>query len=436
MRILSHLQLYREDRPRHFAAMALMGGASLLAMVTAFAIAPSSLGNIPADELVVEQLSLPHSRDRDFANDLFVREERIQRGDTVGRLFSRLGIDDEPAMAELRKSAEADQMFRQMRPGKTVTARTGRQGELVSLVFPLNGGDQALMIERDGNGFSIEEQALQLETQLEMRSGEIRSSLFAATDQVGLPDAVAMQLADIFGGDIDFHRDIRKGDQFSVVYETLRSLGQTQRAGRVLAAEFTNQGKIYRAFYFQNESGSGGYYGDDGRSIRKAFLRSPLEFSRISSGFSMRMHPVLHTRRAHKGIDYAAPAGTRVKASGDGVVEFAGRQGGYGNLVILRHQNRYTTYYGHLRGFAPGIHRGARVQQGDIVGYVGATGLATGPHLHYEFRVNDVHQNPLTIALPTAAPLSRSAIVAFKERTEPLAKRLELMNAGQIALAD
>jgi murein DD-endopeptidase MepM/ murein hydrolase activator NlpD len=209
------------------------------------------------------------------------------------------------------------------------------------------------------------------------------------------------------------------------------------KSGRVLAAEFINQGKTYQAVYFQNADGQGGYYTFDGKNIRKAFLRSPIEFSRISSGFSnARFHPVLKQWRAHKGIDYAAGTGTRVRATSDGVVETAGVQGGYGNLVVLRHQSKYTTWYGHLSGFAKGIRRGGRVSQGDVIGYVGATGLATGPHLHYEFRINDVHQNPLQVVMPSAPPITTVQKPEFEAATQPLAQRLTLLRGINTARFD
>jgi murein DD-endopeptidase MepM/ murein hydrolase activator NlpD len=271
-----------------------------------------------------------------------------------------------------------------------------------------------------------------------MKSAEIRTSLFSASDSAGLADSIAMQLADIFSTDIDFHRDLRRGDHFSVVYEMFFDRGEPVRAGRVLAAEFINVGRLYRAVYFQYDEKRGGYYTPDGRNIRKAFLRSPLEYSRISSGYSTsRFHPILGQWRAHKGIDYAAPHGTRVRATGDGIVEFAGRDHrGYGNLIVLRHQSGYTTWYGHLSGFAKGLRKGIRVAQSETIGYVGSTGLATGPHLHYEFRINDVHQNPLRVVIPAAPPLSAELKPAFEVEVEPLVQQLKLLRSTHLARLD
>jgi murein DD-endopeptidase MepM/ murein hydrolase activator NlpD len=269
-----------------------------------------------------------------------------------------------------------------------------------------------------------------------MKSGEIRSSLFAATDDAGIPDNVAVQLTEIFGTEIDFHRELRRGDRFSVVYETIYHHGQPLRAGRVLAAEFVNDGKSHKAVYYAAAASGGAYHTPDGKSRRAAFLRSPLEVSRITSGFAMRRHPIMQDWRAHKGVDYAAPTGTRVKATADGVVDFAGRQNGYGNIIVLKHHGRYSTHYGHLNAFAPGMKKGSRVSQGDVIGYVGATGWATGPHLHYEFRIDNVHQNPLSAALPVEIPLDGAALAEFRRQSEPLMARIELVRSTQIALLD
>jgi len=248
---------------------------------------------------------------------------------------------------------------------------------------------------------------------------------------------VTVQLADIFASEVDFHRDLRPGDRFSVVYESLYSNGEFVRAGRIVAAEFTNDGRTHRAVYFEDSRGRGGYYTPEGRNVRKSFLRSPLEFSRISSGFARsRLHPVLGVWRAHRGVDYAAPVGARVKATGDGTVQFAGHQGGYGKVVILRHRNGHSTLYGHLSGLAKGVHAGRRVHQGEVIGYVGTTGLATGPHLHYEFRLNGVHQNPLRVVLPPGPPITAESREAFALAAAPLLQRLDLIRDRDLAMVN
>lgn len=412
---------------RHPWALVGVSGVALLGMVTASAIAPHG-PDVPAPiQTVLEQLATPAVTSVDSGAFEFLREERILRSDTISSLLSRLGIADPETITFLNQNSDAKAIARQLRPGKTITAKTGADGELLALFLPLNGKDATLVVERKGNGFVASEQALQLTAQTHFKSGEIVSSLFGATDAAGIPDAIATQLAEIFSGDIDFYRDLRKGDRFTVVYESLADNGQHIRSGRILAAEFVNDNQTHQAYWFQAEEGKGGYYGADGKSLRKAFLRSPLEFSRVTSGFSTaRFHPVLQITRAHKGIDYGAPIGTRVRAVADATVEFAGRQGGYGNLVILKHQGTYSTAYGHLNGFAPGIRKGVRVSQGDTIGFVGKTGVATGPHLHYEFRINSQQINPMTASLPDAIPLTASHLKRFKIATESLRPHLDL----------
>ena len=353
----------------------------------------------------------------------YIREERFQRGDTLPAFLARLGL----ANAELERLARL-RPLQVLRPGSHVLAEVAADGAAISLSF-LTPRDTLVHITPDGTGFKSSEERAALYTQLVNKSGEIRSSLFAATDGANIPDSVAMQLADIFGGDVDFHRDLRKGDRFSVVYELHHLAGRPVRAGRVLAAEFVNNGKRFQAVHYGN-----GYYAADGKNLRKAFLRSPLEFSRVSSGFGMRMHPIARAWRAHKGIDYAAPIGTRVRAVGDGIVDYAGPKGGYGNVVILRHHGQYTTVYAHLSRIA--VKRGARVAQNDTIGSVGQTGWATGPHLHYEFRIAGEARNPLSIAMPAALPVAASELPAFRAHAEPLVNRLELLSNSNLALLE
>jgi murein DD-endopeptidase MepM/ murein hydrolase activator NlpD len=313
-----------------------------------------------------------------------------------------------------------------------LSADVRAEGALIQLSF-VSPRDSLVRVERDGARLAVTENRAVLSTRLEMKSAEIRSSLFAATDAAGIPDSVAMQLADIFGGDIDFHRDLRQGDRFAAIYEIYGFQGRTLRTGRVLAAEFVSQGRSYRAIWYPAGQ-SAGYYAPDGKNLRKAFLRSPLEFSRVSSGFGPRMHPFLQTWRAHQGVDYAAPQGTRVRATGDGVVESAGSSGGYGNAVVLRHDNQNATLYAHLSGFARGIRKGVRVAQGETLGFVGQTGWATGPHLHYEFRVGGVARNPLRLALPAALPVAAQDMPDFRAQGAPLVARLDQLAGTRIAL--
>ena len=392
-------------------------------VVAAFAtIAPNNqAAALPPTMVIVEALTL---QAREIpATGQYVQEEQFQRGDTLGGFLGRLGIEESAIPRLVRAPA-----LRALRPGSNVRADLGADGSPRALSF-LTGRDTLVKIVPEGERFrAIEEQAA-FETRVTMKASVIRSSLFAATDEVGIPDSVAMQLADVFGGDIDFHRDLRKGDRFTVVYEQHHLAGRPVRAGRLLAAEFVNQGRTLRAVHYGS-----GYYAPDGKNLRKAFLRSPLEFSRVSSGFGMRRHPIQSSWRSHKGVDYAAPMGTRVRAVGDAVVEFAGAKGGYGNVVILRHNGRYSTVYAHLSRIA--VRRGARIAQTDTVGYVGQTGWATGAHLHYEFRVAGEARNPLSIALPAAQPLPQQQLTAFGAQAEPLVARLDLLANANLALLD
>jgi len=397
------------------------------AVAAVVAIAPSTDAELLlAKTAVLEPLAIRIDEALLPAPATYVREERFQRGDTLPGLLARLAIGEAEAQRLLRLRET-----RLLRPGAVVTAevRAGseHEGELVWLSF-FGSRDSVVRIERVGQGIVASEQRAQIATRTELKSAVIRSSLFAAADAAGIPDSVAIQLADVFGSDIDFHRELRQGDRFSVVYEMHSVEGRPLRAGRVLAAEFTNQGRTRRALKFAD-----GYFAPDGGNMRKALLRSPLELSRVSSGFGMRRHPFLQSWRAHQGVDYAAPAGTRVRAVGDGVIEFAGRQGGYGNIVVVRHDSRVATYYAHLMAFGRGIRNGARVAQGDTVGLVGQTGWATGPHLHYEFRIAGAARNPLAVALPAGTPVARHDMDAFRARAQPLVAQLDLLANSQVA---
>jgi len=316
----------------------------------------------------------------------YLREERFQRGDTLAALLERLGVAAEDARRLARTPA-----MRFLRPGHAVAAKVGAGGELLELSY-LPARELQMVIERAGDGFRAEQRPAPLRTETLMRTGVVQSSLFAASDAAGIPDTVALQIADIFAGDVDFHRELRRGDRFSVVYEQNFLGGREVHAGRVLVAEFVNRGRQLQAVYYAPEGGGSGYYAPDGSNLRKAFLRSPLEYTRISSGFGMRRHPFLRSWRAHAGVDYAAPTGTRVRAAGDGVVEFAGRKGGYGNAVILRHRGTVSTLYGHLSKL--NVKPGQQVQRGAIIGYTGNTGRSSGPHLHYEIHAKGRAVNP------------------------------------------
>ena len=416
--------------------IAALGAIPAFGVVAAFGIAPNTLIEKVQVAHVVQEIALPEPVALDGGVQThFVQEDRVQRGDTLAALLVKLNVDDPEAVAFLRQAKEA-RPFTRLRTGRWIRAQTSPEGELLHLSY-LTPSGTLLQLERQGEKFKVSEEPADLDFRTQMVSGEVHSSLFAATDYAGLPDSIATQIVEIFSSQIDFHRDLRRGDRFSVVYESFHHEGELVRTGRVLAVEFTNQGKTHQALWFDSKDGPGGYYTPDGKSLRKAFLRSPLEFSRLSSGYSLaRFHPILLTWTAHRGIDYAAPTGTRVRTTGDGVVSFAGWQNGYGNLIIVQHPGKYSTYYAHLSGFASGIRKGARVAQGDFIGFVGQTGMATGPHLHYEFHINGTQHDPLRIVLPEAVPITRELRSAFDAHASPLTHQLALLRTANIARLD
>jgi len=417
--------------PRRLLAVALLMG---FGIVAAFGLAPESSLPDVATQRIQRDLAAPVITEL-VRTDVYWREERIARGDTLGSVLARLSISDAAALQFLHNDAAARTLY-QLKPGKSLRVQTDDEGHLLALSYLTQNGD-VLAVRRGENGFVAETAAPQPTVRLEMRAAEIRSSLFAAADDVGLPDAITGQIADIFSGDVDFHHDLHLGDRFTVVYEMCDIDGHASGAGKVVAAEFVSKGRSYRAFLWRASDGVASYYTEDGRSVRKAFLRSPLEFTRVTSGYSLaRMHPFMQTWRAHKGVDFAAPTGTPVHASGDGKVQFAGQQNGYGNVVMLQHAGSYSTVYAHLSRFATGIRPGVRVAQGELIGYVGQTGWATGPHLHYEFRVGNEQRDPMTIALPNAQPIAAVERTAFFDRVAPLVAQLSLGRGVMLAGAD
>ncbi len=351
----------------------------------------------------------------------------IKSGDTLASIFTRAGLSASTthAIATLNDHTKS---LRHIKPGQKIQLFIDNDNTLHQMKYEPDI-TKTLHVQRTGDqGFSSKITNFQLDAYPVYREGIIESSLFEAAAQANIPESVIMDLASIFGWDIDFSLDIRRGDRFGIVYNELYKDDAKIRDGRILAAEFVNNGKTYRAVYYTDPKGNGDYFDEDGKSMRKAFLRSPVEFSRISSRFSKkRWHPVLSKWRSHKGVDYAAKRGTPIRASGDGKVIHAGKKGGYGRAIIIQHGGRYTTVYGHLNGYARGIRSGKKVKQGQIIGYVGSSGLATGPHLHYEFRVNGVHRNPLTVKLPEAKPVHQSYLAHFREKTSVYLSMLHLM---------
>jgi murein DD-endopeptidase MepM/ murein hydrolase activator NlpD len=358
----------------------------------------------------------------------------VKSGDSFAAILARQGIGAREVHDILSAGEETRTLVR-LFPGEILKLRLDQEGRLQELLYE-SKPTRALQIWRGDNGFEVATIDRPLERRVSHAHATIESSLFAAAHSAGLSDNLAMEIAKIFGWDIDFALDIRRGDRFAVLHEELYLKGDKIGDGPILAAEFTSRGRTYRAVRFVDEQGHAGYYTPDGESMRKAFLRTPVEFSRISSGFNPnRRHPVLNTIRAHRGVDYAAPTGTPVRATGNGRVVFRGNKGGYGRTVVLEHGSRYRTLYAHLNGYARGLQAGQRVRQGQIIGYVGMSGLATGPHLHYEFQIDGVHRDPLRVPLPHADPIGPGQRPAFVEATSRLLAQLDLLDRA-VAIGD
>jgi len=418
----------RKMKLRWFVTLSTM---PLLGVITAFGLVPQSEIGLDTQQLSVQEIPLSVSVNN-VTESSYWRNERVLRGDTVAELLRRMNVEDAAASEFLRTNAAAESL-RKLGVGKEVQAETSASGGLISLRY-LNEAGAQVLIEKQGAVFASKILPAQLEKRLFVRTGEIKTSLYAATDAAGMPEAAANQLTELFSGDIDFHHELRRGDKFTVVYEMTFSNGALVRSGRIQAAEFINRGTAYRAVYFQSDAEHGDYYTPEGKSMRKAFLRSPIEYSRVSSGFTMaRFHPILNKWRSHKGTDFAAPTGTKVRAPADGVVSVVGKQNGYGNVINLTHQGRYTTVYGHLSRFATGLHKGQRVAQGETIGYVGTTGLSTGPHLHYEFKVAGEQRDPLRVALPDAQPVKAAQLATFRPIADNFLARLELLRNTNLA---
>ena len=421
---------------RRFSLRTLVALSSLplFGVVAAFGLAPDTTTTDITPQTITEAITLPALAGA--ANTgAFERETVIQSGDTVASALGRLKIDDLEIQHLLATDA-VRQLATSIRSGKRIQATTTPDGQLLSIRFERHDGP-ALTVLRQGDSYIAQDSSDQIETRVVMRSGHIMSSLYGATDSAGIPDKIADKMAETFSTSLDFREDLRRGDTFSVIYTVNYRNGEPVSTGELLAAEFVNAGKVHRAVLYRDPAGHESYYTPEGESLKKGFLRSPLEFSRVTSNFSSsRMHPVLGYARAHTGVDFGAPTGTRVKATGDATVEFAGRKGGYGNLVILRHQNGYETYYGHLSAFAPGIRPGRAVSQGDVIAYVGATGIATGPHLHYEVRIAGKPYNPLSVKLPGSPPLATAQRARFLQQTASWADKLGLLRGTNLAALD
>nr|CAI78478.1 membrane protein related to metalloendopeptidases [uncultured beta proteobacterium] len=433
LRILTH-RMTSAERRFSLRTLVALSSLPLFGVVAAFGLAPDTNTLDITPETITESITLPVLASVN-TNTTFERESVIRSGDTLSSALARLNIDALEIQGLLATDA-VRQLSSSIRSGKRIQATTTQDGQLLTIQFE-RGNAPALTIRRQGDSYVAAESSAVLETRVVMRSGRILSSLYGATDSAGIPDKIANQMAETFSTSLDFREDLRRGDTFSVIYTVNYRNGEPVSAGQLLAAEFVNSGKPYRAVLFRDTSGNEGFYTPEGESLKKGFLRSPLEFSRVTSSFTnSRKHPIYGFHRAHTGVDFGAPTGTRVKATGDAKVVFAGRRGGYGNLLILKHSNGFETYYAHLSAFATGIRPGRSVNQGQVVAYVGTTGASTGPHLHYEVRIAGRPQNPMAIKLPGAPPLAVAQRARFLQQTADWSDKLALLRGTNLAALD
>jgi len=357
---------------------------------------------------------------------------KIKSGDSLAAIFKRHDLDARE-LHQIMQSGDDVKLLRSIQPNQIIRLQIDADNSVQQLTYDINRLE-TLAIQRDGDGFVATYHHRNVEKRINHASAVITSSLFEAGRAAGLSDKLTMELAHIFGWDVDFALDIREGDNFTVVYEEHFLNGSKINDGAILAAEFVNQGSPFQAILYTDESGRSDYYAPNGDSMRKAFLRTPVDFRRISSRFGNRKHPLLNTLRMHKGVDYSAPSGTPIKAAGDGKVMYKGVKGGYGRTVVIQHGGRYSTLYAHMSNYHRGIHVGKRVRQGQVIGYVGSSGLATGPHLHYEFQVNGVHRNPLTVKLPNAHPIDKQYKQAFDSHAQGMLSQLDMFKQTNLAL--
>lgn len=367
--------------------------------------------------------------------DISWRNHTIKNGDSLYKVLLDMGYS--PALVD-RVSSLGDEVkpLLALTPGQILRVSNSTGKNFLGLEYSIDGL-QTLVVKTRGSHLVANTRKKETETTTRFSSGVISSSLFLAATDAGMTDNLTMQLAKIFGWDIDFNLDLREGDRFQVLYSEILSEGVKISDGDILAAEFKVRGKTFQAVRFLNDDGDISYYTPDGKSMRKAFTRNPLPFNRVTSRFNPnRLHPVLKTTRPHRGVDYGAPTGTPVRATGDGKIILRGPSGGYGNTIIVKHGTTYNTLYAHLSRFASSSKVGSWVKQGQTIGFVGKTGLATGPHLHYEFRVNGVHKNPLTVAFPDAAPLPKSQRTAFNSQISPLLAQLKKLKQFETAAVD
>ena len=408
-----------------------LGAIGSLAAVTAFGVAPLTASDVQATDSTVEAVSFQPEVIE--SRGTLIQQERIRRGETLGTLLSRLGADDAEFGAFVRKDPFAKSLL-ELRPGRTVSAVLGTDRSIDRLTYRLSSADpvglgRRLVIARQSGKLVAYDEPVPAERSIETRTALVRNSLVEALDAADIPDNVLTRMADVFGEDVNL-RDVRRGDRLRVVYETLQEAGSLEPpiVGRILAVQFRGGQRKIEAIWFNRGDGVGDYYSFDGRNLSRPFLASPLEFTRVSSGFTeSRLHPILRDWRAHKGVDLQAPVGTKVRSTADGVIDFVGQQRGYGNVIIIKHNAKQTTLYAHLNEFADGLRVGSKVRQGDTIGTVGMTGWTTGPHLHFEFRIGGVHQDPLKMAKAAeSVPLDPAARPRFVELARMAQGKLDL----------
>lgn len=436
-------------RQRPLVPLVLIGTLVLLAMVLYF---KNTLSNAQSDKTVLQvvPIELP-SNTQDSAEHTFKtpqqtvkkttspapqelnwKQHTIKSGDNLASIFKRFNLSA-TTLHNIIQSDDNTKLLRKIKPGQTLRFAQNSDNTCVALDYDINN-IQTLQVRATANGFKSTINEKPVETSHSLASAVIQNSLFYDAKQAGLSDKTIMELANIFGWDIDFSQGLRPGDSFSLLYESKQIEGERIENGHILAAEFTNQGDKYQAVRFVDKDGHAEYFSADGKSMRKTFLRNPIDFARVSSHFNLRRkHPVLNRIRAHKGVDYAASSGTPIKATGDGRITFKGVKGGYGRVVIIQHGQQYSSLYAHMSKYGR-YKNGSYVKQGQTIGYVGKSGLATGPHLHYEFRVNGVHRNPLTTKFPAASPIKKHLLAEFKQQTTPLLGQLARAKQTQLAL--
>jgi len=426
-------------RRRHWVA----AGIGCAAVIVIGAIVPTganathqSDASLMTLELPVPMLDVDPLGDEDGA---VAREDdnwvvvRVHTGQTVADIFQKNGVS--PALLQRLLDDKANTgALRNIHPGDEFAFRHAADGRITGIRFDRDDRARIVVaVEHDELHQQIVDRLVERRTHVV--HGVVETSLFDAGSQAGMNDSMVIKLANAFGYDIDFAQDLRQGDSFTVIYDDVYREGERLRDGDIIAATFVNRGKRFSAFRYTDALGKTMYYSEDGRPLRKWFLRTPVEFTRISSTFTAgRMHPILGTMRAHRGVDYAAPTGTPVRAAGDGKIVFRGWQNGYGNVVVLQHGGHFSTLYGHMSKFAA-LRQGQQVSQGQTIGFVGMTGLATGPHLHYEFRIDNVHRDPLTVTLPKPEPLPQVELAHFRSQTQPELAKLKTLEATRLALA-